>query len=277
MPKNQALQDFLTAKRAAITPEQAGLASSGARRVPGLRREEVAMLAGVSTDWYTRLEQGRDVTPSRSVLDALARVLRLDGPEHDYLTNLAQAGTAAPQGPDRPTVRPGIARMVEAFEHQPAFVLGPRMEVLTGNAAAWALLTDFPARPEHDRNLLRWVATDPAAQDLYLDWEEILTDLVGVLQLEASAAPADPRLRALVAELQASSPAFARLWQQPRPQGRTCGTKRFDHPQAGPLRIDWEAFGVPDDAGQTLFVYTAADEASADALAQITTAGATTR
>lgn len=277
MPKNQALQDFLTAKRAAITPEQAGLSSSGARRVPGLRREEVAMLAGVSTDWYTRLEQGRDVTPSRSVLDALARVLRLDGPEHDYLRNLAQAGTAAPQGPDRPTVRPGIARMVEAFEHQPAFVLGPRMEVLTGNTAAWALLTDFPARPEYDRNLLRWVATDPAARDLYLDWEEILADLVGVLQLEASAAPADPRIRALVAELQDSSPAFARLWERPRPQGRTCGTKRFDHPEAGFLRIDWEAFGVPDDAGQTLFVYTAADEASADALAQITTAGATTR
>ncbi|MGY5765205.1 MmyB family transcriptional regulator [Brachybacterium sp. DNPG3] len=152
-------------------------------------------------------------------------------------------------------------------------MLGPRMEVLAGNALAWALLEDFPSRAADDRNLLRWVATDPRARSLYRDWDEILSDLVGVLQLEASSAPRDARIGALVEELSTSAPEFARLWGTPRPTGRTCGTKRFRHPSAGDLQIDWEAFTVPDEPTQTLFVYTASDAPSSAALARLVSVG----
>lgn len=265
MAKNRALSEFLTERRAAISPESAGIATSGPRRVPGLRREEVAVLAGVSSDWYQRLEQGRPVVPSEAVLAAIARVLQLDDAEHDYLVNLARPEARRP-ATGEPTVRPGIVRMLDALEGQAAFVLGPRMEVLAGNPLAWALLEDFPARPAEDRNLLRWVATDPRARELYVDWADILSDLVGVLQLEASAAPRDPQIRALAEELEAGCPEFGELWATPRPTGRTSGTKRFRHSDAGALAIDWEAFTVPEDPSQTLFVYTASDDSSARAL-----------
>ena len=267
MPQNKALREFLVARRAAVTPEMAGIKTAGHRRVPGLRREEVAVLASVSSDWYIRLEQGRQVTPSESVLSAIANVLQLDDAERDYLFNLARPGSGSGRTEPRlPAVRPGIARMLRAFDNQPAFVLGPRMEVLTGNELAWALLDDFPAKPADDRNLLRWILTEQKTRDLYLDWELIASEMVGVLQLEASAHPRDARIMALVEELRTRSPEFARWWTSPNPQGRTSGTKRFNHPVVGALHIDWEAFGVPDDPTQTLFVYTGTNSAANEAL-----------
>lgn len=263
--KKQTLSEFLRAKRAAVSPESAGIIDAGPRRVPGLRREEVAVLSGVSVDWYVRLEQGRPVTPSESVLLALARTLELDDAESEYLFNLARPARGRTHD-SAPVVRPGIRRMIEGFDSQPAFVLGPRMEVLAGNELAWALLADFPARDADDRNLLRWIMTDPAARDLYLDWETIATEMVGVLQLEASAHQRDPAIAALVGELATSSREFSSWWARPHPQGRTSGTKRFAHPVAGRLTIDWEAFTVPDDETQTLFVYSAADAGSREAL-----------
>ncbi|WP_040699824.1 helix-turn-helix transcriptional regulator [Nocardia vinacea] len=264
MGKNEALSEFLTSKRAAITPAQAGITVTGARRVPGLRREEVAFLAGVSADWYTRLEQGRQITPSDSVLAAVARILQLDDAERDYLFNLARPATSTIDT-ERP-VRPGIIKMIEGFDHQPAFVLGPRMEVLAGNELAWALLADFPRRPAGDRNLLRWVLLDPAAHSLYRDWAVIASELVGVLQLESSARPHDPAIAALVGELSTASREFRTWWSAPNPQGRTTGRKRFNHPIAGELTIDWEAFTVPDESTHTLFIYSAADPESEQAL-----------
>lgn len=266
MRKNEALSEFLTSRRAAITPEMAGIATTGARRVPGLRREEVAVLAGVSSDWYSRLEQGRQVTPSESVLDAIARVLQLEDAERDYLFNLARPTPGVRTASTAAAVRPGIARMMHSLDNQPAFVLGPRMEVLAGNELAWALLEDFPARPENDRNILRWIITDAHARDLYLDWETVASEMVGVLQLEASAHRDDPAIAALVQELTAASPEFATWWGRPRPQGRTSGVKRFHHAVVGALRIDWEAFTVPDDQTQTLFIYTGSDAAAREAL-----------
>ena len=273
MPANTALSAFLTAKRAAITPAAAGVPVTGPRRVPGLRREEVAFLSGVSVDWYVRLEQGRQITPSESVLLAVSRTLHLDDAERDYLFNLAghraAPGRTSPGGPGS-VVRPGVAKMLTALVDQPAFVLGARMQVLAGNDLAWALIHDFPAEPVGRRNLLHWLLTDPAAQDLYLDWAVVASEMVGVLQLESSAHPGDPQIAALVGELATRSAQFRRWWAEPSPQGRTSGTKRFQHPLAGALRIDWEAFTVPDDATQTLFVYTAADEASVQALRFLT-------
>lgn len=265
MPTNTALSAFLTAKRAAITPAQAGVPVTGPRRVPGLRREEVAYLSGVSVDWYVRLEQGRQITPSASVLTAVARTLKLDDAERDYLFNLA--GHRASAGPGAgSSVRPGVTRMMAALSGQAAFVLGPRMQVLGGNELTWALIHDFPAEPLNRQNLLLWLLTDPGAKDLYVDWAVVASEMVGVLQLESSARPGDPDVAALVGELATRSPEFRRWWAEPSPQGRTSGTKRFQHPVAGPLSIDWEAFALPDDASQTLFVYTAADPASVQAL-----------
>lgn len=264
--KKKVLSEFLTAKRADVRPEDAGINDAGPRRVPGLRREEVAVLSGVSVDWYVRLEQGRQVTPSESVLVAVARTLRLDDAEREYLLNLARPAPSSARTDLGAVVRPGIRRMIDGLHNQPAFLLGPRMEVLAGNELAWALLADFPAREPEDRNLLRWIFTEPTVRELYLDWESIASDLVGVLQLEASARPKDPAIAALVGELATASPEFSAWWARPSPQGRTSGRKRFAHPVAGNLTIEWEAFTVPDDSTQTLFVYSAADDSSAEAL-----------
>ena len=262
MAKNEALSDFLTGKRAAVTPTQAGLTVTGLRRVPGLRREEVAFLAGVSVDWYIRLEQGRQVTPSESVVSAIGKILQLDDAEQDYLVNLARPAPGIGGGrPDRP-VRPGIVRMLRSFDRQAAFVVGPRSEVLAGNALAWALLTDFPNRPPGDRNLLRWMLLDDSARSLYKEWAVVVSEQVGVLQLEASAHPNDAAMEAFVGELATKSPEFRTWWSTPNPQGRTAGRKTFVHPVVGELLIDWEAFIVPGNEGQTMFVNTPADVAA---------------
>lgn len=275
--KKQTLSEFLTTKRAAVRPEDAGITDASPRRVPGLRREEVAVLSGVSVDWYVRLEQGRQVTPSESVLASVARTLRLDVAEREYLFNLARPTSGRTSTNDEAVVRPGIRRMIDGLQNQPAFLLGPRMEVFAGNELAWALLADFPAREPGQRNLLRWIFTEPGVRDLYVDWESIASELVGVLQLEASAHPKDPAIAALVGELATSSPEFAEWWARPNPQGRTSGRKRFSHPVAGNLTIDWEAFTVPDDSTQTLFIYSAADDPSAEALHLLATWRATER
>lgn len=270
------LSAFLMAKRAAVNPGEAGFPAAGPRRVPGLRREEVARLAGVSVDWYVRLEQGRSVTPSEQVLASIAAALRLDGAERQYLGNLARPNASLQQRQVRhPSVRAGVARMICRFDRQPAFVLGPRMEVLTGNELAWALLTDFPARPEGGRNLLRWVLTEPVAAQLYLDWQVVASEMIGALQLEASARPQDPDMAALVRDLSDRCAFFRSEWVCPHPQGRTSGTKRLHHAAVGAITVEWEAFTIPDDHTQTLFVYTAADAGSAGALSVLAARRAT--
>ena len=277
MAKNEALSEFLTGKRAAVTPAQAGLTVSGPRRVPGLRREEVAFLAGVSVDWYIRLEQGRQVTPSESVLDSIAKILQLDDAEHNYLVNLARPAAGIGGGRQDHPVRPGVVKMLRFFDRQAAFVVGPRAEVLTGNDLAWALLTDFPHRPPEDRNLLRWMLLDSDARKLYQDWPTVVSQQVGVLQLEASAHPNDPAMEALVGELATQSAEFRTWWSTPNPQGRTAGRKTFVHPVVGEILIDWEAFIIPGNEGQTMFVNTPADAAAEEAMRLLASWWATER
>jgi hypothetical protein len=200
------------------------------------------------------------------VLTAIARILQLDDAERDYLINLARPTPGIQtKAPSRP-VRPGIVKMIEAFDRQVAFVLGPTLEVLAGNELAWALLGDLGSLPVEERNLLRWILLEPANRDLYRDWAVVASDMVGVLQLAASATPHDPRIAAIVGELATRSPEFRTWWSAPHPKIRTAGTKRFRHSIAGEITVDWEAFTVPDGPGQTLFVYTAADQASEEAL-----------
>jgi transcriptional regulator with XRE-family HTH domain len=261
--------EYLRRRRAELQPADVGLPDTAFRRVAGLRREEVAQLAGVSTDYYTRLEQGRDLSPSDAVLDALARALELDDAGRAHLQHLANPARP-PRRPIRTVqrVRPAVRSMLDAWTGQAAFVLGRRGDVLATNPLARALLADFEAMPYRDRNLTKWILLDPAARELYVDWAQIASEMVAILRLDAGAHPDDARTTELVGELTLKSPEFPRWWSQHRVLDRTWGHKRFRHPVVGPLEIDYEALHLPGDPDQTLFVYRApdGDTTSADAL-----------
>ncbi|WP_022929020.1 helix-turn-helix domain-containing protein [Patulibacter americanus] len=270
MAQNVELREFLRTRRGRLTPEDAGLPpGEGGRRVPGLRREELAALAGVSVDYYIRLEQGRSTSVSASVLDAIARALRLDDDERAHLFTLAKpAAPARRRAAPRPQrVRPGVRRLVEGLP-TPAFVTGRRLDVLATNHLARALLCDFDALPPAQRNHARWVFLDPASRELYADWEAVARDNVAVLRMEAGRHPDDPELSALIGELTVKDEDFARWWAQHDVLRHGYGTKVYRHPVVGELTVDYEAFPVAGDPEQTLFVYTVAPGSrSAEALA----------
>lgn len=250
------LGDFLRARRAAVaSPPQAPR-----RRVPGLRREEVAARAGVSTDYYTRLEQGRHRRPSDSVLHALAEALQLDATSAKHLFDVAHAAAGRgvrASGPDPvQRVRPSLHLLLESFVDHPAFVRGRRTEVLAMNPLARLLLADFPAMPARQRQLIRWALLDPVARQRYVDWEPIVSSMVGTLRLDAGRHPDDPLLTELVRELTEQSEEFRRWWADHRVVERRDGGKRLDHPLVGRIDIAYEALQVTGEADQTLFVYT---------------------
>ena len=267
--KRTELSEFLLTRRARLQPQDVGIDAevTGPRRVPGLRREELAQLAGVSVDYYMRLEQGRNVNASDQVLDALARALSLDETERAHLIDLARpaAPRASPTIPKQ-RVRPGTRLLLDGLT-SPGFVLGPRLEMLATNHMARALLCDFDARPPRDRNHARWVFLDPATRSLYADWDRVARDNVAVLRLAAGRYPDDPELAALIGELTVKSPEFARWWAVHDVLQRSHGTKRFCHPVVGELTISYEALTLPDDPEQTLFIYsTQPDSPSRQAL-----------
>ncbi|MFF7680053.1 helix-turn-helix domain-containing protein [Actinacidiphila glaucinigra] len=252
------LADFLRTRRSRLTPDRAGLPEDGrVRRVPGLRREEVARLAGVSTEYYTRLEQGRAGNPSPEVLDALGRALHLDASETEHLHNLltrpSAAARHAPTGPQR--VRPGLHLMLETLQHVPAYVLGRRTDVLASNRLARAVLTDFEALPVPARNLARYYLLDPSARQTVGDWERVAAETVGILRLEAGRRPHDRQLADLVGELTLRSPEFTTWWNDHRVLRCTHGARPHHHPVVGELDFAFESFPVPGDAEQTLYVY----------------------
>jgi transcriptional regulator with XRE-family HTH domain len=256
---NQELADFLRRARAAVNPSRAGLPADGRiRRVPGLRREEVALLASVSTDYYTRLEQGRRITPSPGVLTAIAAALDLDEAGRTHLAHLVGAplATAPRRGGAVQRVRPGLHQFLDALDGQPAFVLGRRTDVLASNRMARALLTDFEQIPHRQRNYARWVLTSDDARELFLDWEVQARAAVESLRLEVGNDPGDETTARLVEELASLSPEFRQWWQEHHVYQRTFGTKRLHHRIAGDLTIAYESLTLPGDPGQTLFVYT---------------------
>jgi transcriptional regulator with XRE-family HTH domain len=269
MARNVELSEFLRRSRARITPESAGLPERGAyRRVPGLRREEVAHLAGVSTDYYTRLEQGRQITPSTGVLEAVAGALRLDPAERAHLFDLAgsNSGSARRSAPVVQRVRPLVRRFLDSFTDQAGFILGRRTDVLATNHLARALLTDFEAMPARERNLARWILLDEAARSLYPDWEQIAAEMTAILRMDAGRHPDDTRTAELVGELAVKSQHFRRWWADHKVFDRTHGRKRHHHPIVGDLTVDYQAFALPGEADQTLFLYLPAqDQASQDA------------
>lgn len=255
---NQELADFLRRSRAAVDPNRAGLPVDGrVRRVPGLRREEVALLAGVSSDYYTRLEQGRRITPSSSVIDGVARALELDDAGRAHLAHLIGDQRArSPRVPSVQRVRPGLHQLLDSLDGQPAFVLGRRTDILASNRMARALLDDFDAIPVRERNYARWVLLSDTARERFVDWEVQARAAVESLRLEAGDDPDDRGTRELVAELTERSALFAAWWREHRVYQRTFGDKRLRHPIVGELTINYETLQSPGDPEQTLFVYT---------------------
>jgi transcriptional regulator with XRE-family HTH domain len=259
MDRSTEIREFLRTRRARITPEQAGLAPHpGARRVPGLRREEVAQLAGVSVDYYIRLERGRTQGVSETVLEAVARALHLDDTERAHLFDLAQptatrARRKRPLSPQR--VLPALYRALDLMS-APAMVLGRRMDVLAANRLGYALIADFQARPHRERNTARFVFLDEAAQALYTDWERVAGDCVATLRLYAGRHPDDPQLTELIGELSVHSDAFRRIWADHDVHAHTTGTKRLHHPLVGDLTLDYVVLTVEGDQEQSLVIYT---------------------
>ncbi len=259
MDRSSEIREFLRTRRARITPDQAGLAPhGGARRVPGLRREEVAQLAGVSVDYYIRLERGRTRGVSEAVLEAIARALQLDDTERAHLFDLAQptasrARSKRPLAPQR--VHPVLYRTLDSLS-VPAVVQGRRTDVLAANRLAHALYTDFEARPRRERNFARFVFLDEAARRLYVDWERVAGDCLAMLRLYAGRHPDDPQLTELVGELSLHSDAFRGMWADHDVIAHTTGTKRLHHPLVGDLTLDYLVLAVEGDPEQTLTLYT---------------------
>ncbi|MGW7098828.1 helix-turn-helix transcriptional regulator [Streptomyces sp. NPDC054838] len=258
MDRAQQLSEFLQTRRARLSPEDAGVPDfGGQRRVPGLRREELALLAGVSVDYYTRVEQGRARNVSSDVLDAVARALRLDGDERAHLHNLARP-TATRKRPSRPQqVGAEMRQALQALTGVPAYIVGRRLDILAWNDMARALIADFCAVPAAERNMARLVFIDGASKDLYPDWDDKARDTVANLRLDAGRHPDDPQLASLIGELSLASDDFRRLWADHNVRGKTRGNKRFAHPRLGGLTLDYVAMRAPDDPDMTMMIYSA--------------------
>lgn len=258
MKRRTELGEFLRSRRARLRPEEVGLAPGGGiRRVPGLRREELAYLAGISVEYYVRLEQGRNPGVSDAVLDSVARVLGLDEDERSHLHRLARQPAGGPRQ-DRPQqARPGLRQLLYTIGDAPAFVFGRRMDILAWNQLACALITDFGALAPHERNLARLVLLDESVLRLYPDREFVVKDTVGHLRLDAGRHPDDPQLAALVGELSLKSEEFRRHWSMHTVKSKSHGYKRFEHPVVGALTLQYETLHLPDDSEQYLTVYTA--------------------
>ncbi|MGW4669104.1 helix-turn-helix domain-containing protein [Streptomyces sp. NPDC004324] len=257
-PDPRGLGAFLRARRAQLTPEMCGLpATDSPRKVAGLRREEVARLAAISVDYYTRLEQGR-VRASASVLVTLTRALRLDDDQQRYLYELAGRTDARPRR-RRPAqaVRPAMRRLLDQLTGTPAVVLGRRLDILAWNPAAAALYTDFSSMPAGRRNYVELLFTDPVVRGMHQEWEHDARDAVAALRMEAAADPVDPELARLVGELSAQDPDFRSWWAEHRVISSGYGTKRYRHELVGDLRLDCDTWNSPDGSGQRLMVLTA--------------------
>jgi transcriptional regulator with XRE-family HTH domain len=258
------IREFLRSRRARITPEQAGLpAYGGNRRVTGLRREEVAMLAGVSVDYYVRLERGSLAGASESVLDALAGALHLEDAERDHLYSLAResgVSRSRRRKAPAPTVRPAIRQVLDAITDAPAWVRNGRHDVLAMNQLARALYAPVLADPRRPANTTRFVYLHPdEARELFVDYDQVARDAAAMLRLEAGRHPHDQALIELVGELSTQSELFRQRWASQDVRYHRSGRKRLRHPVVGQLDLDFEAMELPSEPGLQLNIYTAPD------------------
>ncbi|MFE9019991.1 helix-turn-helix domain-containing protein [Streptomyces sp. NPDC007808] len=271
------LSEFLRTRRARLKPEDVGLPDFGRhRRVPGLRREELAQLAGVSVAYYTRLEQGNGRNVSAEVLDAIARALRLSDAEHAHLTHLAKPKQHKKKPAARTEqVRPALRQLLESIDGVPAYVAGRRSDILAWNRMAAAVFGDWSELPVQERNWARLVFLKPEYRDLFVEWEQKASDMVAYLRMDAGCHPDDPRLSALVGELSVKSEEFRRLWATHDVKEKTHGVKHIRHPLVGELTLNFESFRMSDGTEQTLITYHAEPgSASAEALRLLASWGA---
>lgn len=268
------LGDFLRAHRARLRPGDVGLASYGRRRVAGLRREEVAVLAGMNTDYYARLEQGRENSPSPQILDAISGALRMDHEAHAHLYRLADTVPAGRRTQPRETVGPTLVRLLDGYTNTPAFVLNPALDLLAANSLADALFSPFAAAD----NLARMTFLDPAARGFYPRWHRVAEAVVASLRRATGLEPHYPRLYELVGVLTAASEEFAALWSSHTVYGKTRDAKELVHPDVGPLSLTYESFDVRGAPGQQAVIYHAEPGGpSAQALALLGSLDATRR
>ncbi|WP_405733280.1 helix-turn-helix transcriptional regulator [Streptomyces sp. NBC_01537] len=250
---------FLSARRARVTPEEVGLAAgSGLRRTPGLRREELATLAGISMDYYVRLERGKETRPSPSVVDALARALLLEEDEHEHLRSLAaRAARTTPEPPSAPsrTVRPGVKLLLESLRPNPSYVVSRTNDLLAHNPAGLRLFAGIEEWPVKQRNVARYVFLHPAAREVLDDWEISLRGCVARLRALAGTDPDAPDLTRLVGELLLKSPEFVRLWERYDVRGNTQGRKTYHHPEVGTLTLGYQSMQLEGTPGHRLVTH----------------------
>jgi transcriptional regulator with XRE-family HTH domain len=263
MDNRAEVRQFLSSRRARITPEQAGLEQyGGRRRVPGLRREEVARLAGVSVEYYTRLERGNLAGVSDSDLDAIARALELDRAEHDHLYDLAR--TAATSGRKRSpasatahSVRPVLQHLLDAITGAPAIIGNNRLDIIAANTLGYALYADMYRGPARPANHSRFIFLDPRSHNFYTDWNSAASANVAILRREAGRNPHDKGIAELVGELSMRSDDFRTRWAAHNVRRHYSGTKVFQHSVVGLLELDYQVLGLDEDPGHTLTVYPA--------------------
>ncbi len=254
---------FLRARRAKLRPEDVGMPTYGARRVPGLRREEIALLAGVSSTYYTRLEQGQQVNASEGVLEALAKALALTPAERTHLFNLARAHKPADTPPgEHACARPGARRLIESMTDIPALIMGRQTEVLAWNRLGHRLLAphrpfESPDRLEIRPNLTRMLFEDPYTRSLYPQWADEAGRATASLRVVAGRFGDDRGLQDFVAELEQQSAEFRRLWREHPIDNCISGLKYFQHPAVGELELDFEVLATMDDSGQRMLMYNA--------------------
>jgi transcriptional regulator with XRE-family HTH domain len=253
--RREELAGFLRARREDLKPEDVGLPGGGRRRTPGLRREELATLAGVGTTWYTWLEQGRDVQASLGVLEALAQALRLTPAERGHLIRLGRGEPAPPLPPQKETVSPALLRLIDSLDPKPAYLLGRRFDFLAYNRAAAVLFGELDRVPPAKRNHLWLVFMHPAWRELYCDWEANARRLVGRFRASYAEQVGDPAFESLVQKLNAGSPEFRKWWPRHEVLSSGEGRKELEHPVAGHLEFEHAVFLHAETPEQRLVLY----------------------
>ncbi|KAB7843814.1 helix-turn-helix domain-containing protein [Streptomyces mobaraensis] len=255
--------ELLRSRRERLRPADVGLPAGTRRRTRGLRREEVAQLAAISSTYYTYLEQGREVRPSRQVLDALSAALRLDAAERRHVHELVHGAPPAETPAVAEAPPPALVSLVDRLDPCPAYVTGRCWDVLASNRAARTLWTDWPARPPEARNLLWWMFSDPAARQVMVDWPAEASALLGRFRTAAARHPGDPGFGSLLERLHTVSPEVREWWPQHRVMPLSSGTKRLRHPALGEIELEHVVLRLADDLDQKLVTFTASDRVQA--------------
>lgn len=257
--RREELRAFLQSRRARLQPAELGLSTFGRRRVPGLRREELAQAAGVSATYYARLEQGTIGDVSDGILDSVARALRLNDDEQHYLTCLVRAASVPDVTPP-PSVRPAVIALLDAMVTVPAYVVGRRTDILAWNVASLRVFGDWSLMPAAHRNWAHLIFRDPASKRLFVDWERKAEDVVGYLRMGSAQHPKDPHLATIVRDLIDTSATFARLWTEHHVREKSHGQRVLNHPEIGDLRMRFETLHLADQPGLSLITHHAEPE-----------------